>query len=102
MARTNQDAPCESGWHVRPGRVLLVDDDPRILASLGRVLREEHEVETALGGEAALERLARAGPASVVARAAGGRAARCLRRAASARLSRAAFFEGSPPGPVVW
>ena len=59
MTRTNPDAPCESGWHVRPGRVLIVDDDPLILASLGRVLREEHEVETSLGGDAAIERLRR-------------------------------------------
>ena len=40
---------------VRKSRVLVVDDDPLILASLERMLRPEHDVVLADGGMAALE-----------------------------------------------
>jgi two-component system, cell cycle sensor histidine kinase and response regulator CckA len=43
------------------GRVLLVDDDPRMLALLARMLRD-HEVLSAQGGQAALELLAGPSP----------------------------------------
>jgi CheY-like chemotaxis protein len=37
-------------------RVLLVDDEPTVLSALRRLLSREHEVSTAAGGLAALER----------------------------------------------
>ena len=47
-------------------KVLLVDDEPNILASYKRNLRKTFELDTALGGEAGLEYLERRGPYAVV------------------------------------
>jgi CheY-like chemotaxis protein len=47
-----------------PARVLLVDDDPRILAGLRRQLHRRYHVHTAQGGEQALEMVAPTGPES--------------------------------------
>lgn len=47
-------------------KVLFVDDDPNILAAVSRQLRRAFAIETALGGEAALERLHDSGPYAVV------------------------------------
>ena len=47
-------------------RVLLVDDDPRILAGLRRQLHREYEVVTAPGGAEGLAALRSAGPFAVV------------------------------------
>ncbi|HYC38757.1 MAG TPA: response regulator [Usitatibacter sp.] len=44
----------------KPG-VLFVDDDPRILTSLRALFRQDYDVQTAEGGEAALAILARGG-----------------------------------------
>lgn len=53
-----EPAPAERGG--KPG-VLFVDDDARILTALKALFRQEYHVETAEGGEAALEILARGG-----------------------------------------
>ena len=48
-------------------RVLVVDDDPAVLACYGRLLRREgYHVETAPGGESALARLQSEDPFDVV------------------------------------
>jgi len=47
-------------------RVLFVDDDPNILAAVARQMRRVFSIETALGGEAALEILRASGPFAVV------------------------------------
>ena len=47
-------------------RVLLVDDEPNILAGHKRALRSEFDVHVALGGEAALATLESSGPFAVV------------------------------------
>lgn len=47
-------------------KILFVDDDPNILASFLRQLRKNFAVETALGGEPALDLVASAGPYAVV------------------------------------
>ncbi len=47
-------------------RILCVDDDPNILQAYQRSLRKRFRLETALGGEEALERIAARGPFAVV------------------------------------
>ncbi len=47
-------------------RILLVDDEPLLLAGLKRDLRREFEVETAVGGREGLEKLAVQPPFAVV------------------------------------
>ena len=47
-------------------KVLLVDDDPDLLASLERLLRREFQIDTALGGKQALEKISSHGPYAVV------------------------------------
>ena len=47
-------------------KVLFVDDDPNLLASCERNFRRQFTVETAEGGEAALEKIAARGPFAVV------------------------------------
>jgi putative two-component system response regulator len=47
-------------------RVLLVDDEPNVLATLARMLRQRYEVSTAGGADEALEQLDNAGPFAVV------------------------------------
>lgn len=47
-------APAPTG---RRGRVLVVDDEPTVLKTLGRILGSEHDVVTATNGRAALELL---------------------------------------------
>jgi response regulator RpfG family c-di-GMP phosphodiesterase len=47
-------------------KVLFVDDDPNLLASCERNLRNKFRIETADGGEAALEKVAARGPFAVV------------------------------------
>ncbi|MBU0514675.1 MAG: response regulator [Proteobacteria bacterium] len=47
-------------------KILFVDDEPNILESYTRVLRKNFAVDTALGGERALELLAENGPYAVV------------------------------------
>ncbi|HTI72051.1 MAG TPA: HD domain-containing phosphohydrolase [Candidatus Limnocylindria bacterium] len=46
--------------------VLIVDDDPNILASAKRTLHQNFSVETATGGEEALQRMKSHGPYAVV------------------------------------
>ncbi|MFN8179206.1 MAG: response regulator [bacterium] len=48
------------------GRILCVDDEPRILSGLERVLSDRFHVETATSGAAGLELLQRRGPFDVV------------------------------------
>ena len=47
-------------------KVLFVDDDPNLLASCERGFRRQFPMETAEGGEAALQKLAERGPFAVV------------------------------------
>ena len=47
-------------------RVLIVDDDPNLLAGFRRRLRRQFELETASGGREGLEAIRRGGPFSVV------------------------------------
>ncbi len=53
---------------IRPmsGKVLVVDDDPRILESYQRVLRKRFSLDTAASGREALEMVSRYGPYAVV------------------------------------
>jgi len=48
------------------GKILLVDDDPNLLAACERNFRRQFSLETATGGETALEMLAARGPYAVV------------------------------------
>jgi response regulator RpfG family c-di-GMP phosphodiesterase len=47
-------------------KVLFVDDDPNLLAACERNFRHQFKVETAEGGEAALQKIAERGPFAVV------------------------------------
>jgi DNA-binding NtrC family response regulator len=47
-------------------KVLFVDDDPNLLSSCERSFRRRFQVETAEGGEAALQKIAERGPFAVV------------------------------------
>ena len=47
-------------------KILFVDDDPNLLASCDRNLRRKFPLETAEGGEAALQKIAAHGPFAVV------------------------------------
>lgn len=47
-------------------KILFVDDDPNLLASCERNLRRQFQIETAEGGEAGLEKIAKRGPYAVV------------------------------------
>jgi response regulator RpfG family c-di-GMP phosphodiesterase len=47
-------------------KVLFVDDDPNLLAGCERNFRRKFQIETADGGEAALQRIAEHGPFAVV------------------------------------
>lgn len=47
-------------------KILCVDDEPNVLAAYTRQLRKQFELETALGGEQALEVVASRGPFAVV------------------------------------
>ncbi len=49
--------PPGSGTHVRPGRLLVIDDEPLIGKALARALGAEHSVVAVDGAAAALERL---------------------------------------------
>ena len=48
------------------GKILFVDDEPAVLDGLKRMLHKEFEVDTAVGGEQALEAIDASGPYSVV------------------------------------
>jgi len=48
-----------SGTRVRPGRVLVIDDEPSLGAALKRVLSDENDVVVVTDAAAALEKLAR-------------------------------------------
>src|SRR5690242_8745344 len=47
-------------------KILFVDDDANVLTSCERNLRKRFTLETAAGGEAALEKIAKHGPYAVV------------------------------------
>jgi len=49
-----------------PSKVLLVDDEPNVLASYKRQLRKDYDVDVALGGEEALKKTANSGPYAVI------------------------------------
>lgn len=47
----------QSATHVRPGRILIVDDEPSLSKALSRLLSDENEVVVVGGAAAALARL---------------------------------------------
>ncbi len=47
-------------------KILFVDDDANLLASCERVLRRKFQLETAIGGDAALQKISERGPYAVV------------------------------------
>ena len=47
-------------------KILLVDDEPKVLAAIKRQLRKEFRFETALSGEEALKVIDEKGPFAVV------------------------------------
>jgi response regulator RpfG family c-di-GMP phosphodiesterase len=62
---TYQTSSTSPGGAVRP-RVLLVDDEQRIVQGLERTLRREFDIVTALSGAAGLAAIAAAGPFAVI------------------------------------
>lgn len=59
-------APNRSGWHRRPARVLLVDDEPLLVQVLTRLLSEVHAVDASTSAKDALGRLLRSEPYDVI------------------------------------
>jgi len=59
VAEVAAPPPVESPAAARPQplRILVVDDEPRVLEMLARVLRRDHEVVTATCGDAAIEQI---------------------------------------------
>jgi ActR/RegA family two-component response regulator len=49
-----------------PAKILLVDDEPSVLAGYERTLYREFEVDTAAGGELGLQAILRSGPYAVI------------------------------------
>jgi CheY-like chemotaxis protein len=49
-----------------PAKILLVDDEPAILAGYERTLHREFEVDTAVGGELGLQAMQKTGPYAVI------------------------------------
>ncbi len=49
-----------------PAKILLVDDEPAVLAGYERILHREFEVSTAVGGELGLKTIQSSGPYAVV------------------------------------
>jgi ActR/RegA family two-component response regulator len=49
-----------------PAKILLVDDEPSVLAGYERTLHREFQVDTAVGGELGLQAIQRTGPYAVV------------------------------------
>ncbi len=49
-----------------PAKILLVDDEPAVLAAYERSLRKEFEVDTAIGGELGLKAIRERGPYATV------------------------------------
>src|SRR5262249_19139380 len=47
-------------------RILFVDDEPNVLSGFERLFRKEFSIETALGGEMALVKIAKSGPYAVI------------------------------------
>ncbi|HYK90602.1 MAG TPA: HD domain-containing phosphohydrolase [Acidobacteriota bacterium] len=56
----------EPGALLTTRKILCVDDDENILSAYQRQLRREFQIDTALGGEAALETIAQRGPYAVI------------------------------------
>jgi PAS domain S-box-containing protein len=52
--------------NARRGRILLVDDEPKVAVSLARLLSFEHEVEIVTSGKAALARLREGSPYDLI------------------------------------
>ena len=49
-----------------PAKILLVDDEPAVLAAYERSLRKDFEVDTAIGGELGLKAIREHGPYATV------------------------------------
>jgi FixJ family two-component response regulator len=56
----------ESIRKTMPAKILLVDDEPAVLAGYERTLHREFQVDTAVGGELGLQAILRSGPYAVV------------------------------------
>jgi DNA-binding NtrC family response regulator len=50
----------------KPEKILFVDDEPSVLEAYQRLLRQDFDVETAVGGQQGLEKLAASGPYAVL------------------------------------
>jgi CheY-like chemotaxis protein len=48
---------CDSGWVIKSGRILVIDNEPAVCASIRRLLEDEYVVETAVGALEALRYL---------------------------------------------
>ncbi len=56
-APASRGAPGGSGWHRRPARVLVLDDEPLILDVMRRLLSRTHRVDATTSAKQALGRL---------------------------------------------
>lgn len=59
-------ASIESFKKTMPAKILLVDDEPAVLAGYERTLHREFQVDTAVGGELGLQAILTTGPYAVV------------------------------------
>jgi CheY-like chemotaxis protein len=56
-SRSRADVPLESGLRERPGRVLIIDDDPYVAESMRRLLSDENHVTTVSRAQDGLTRI---------------------------------------------
>ena len=49
-----------------PGKILLVDDEPKLLSSIKRQLRKHFDIDTAISGQEGLDKIREHGPYAVV------------------------------------
>lgn len=69
VARTSSPISTKKLASISPSvraRVLIVDDEPLILRSVARLLKDEHDVETAANGKVALTKLMEDGPFDLI------------------------------------
>src|ERR1700733_9495114 len=61
-----QGGACQPFRRNMPAKILLVDDEPAVLAAYERSLRKDFEVDTAIGGELGLKAIREHGPYATV------------------------------------
>jgi DNA-binding NtrC family response regulator len=64
--RTRYNARCLQEFAIRPGRLLIVDDEPLLLRALTRALRKQYDVITHTSAVEALDLLASGEPCDLV------------------------------------